>query len=78
MTADAMLEAGWPAHFATYTGRTLREMDADWWRAAEISDDVARHKLFAEMDRHPAKVSRRQARETRELMALRAKTGEGQ
>lgn len=46
MTADMMLEAGWPAHYATYTGRTLREMDADWWRAAEIGDDVTRHKLF--------------------------------
>lgn len=76
MTADMMLEAGWPAHYATYTGRTLREMDADWWRAAEIGDDVTRHKLFNEMDRHPAKVSRRQARETRELMARREKVDE--
>lgn len=76
MTADMMLEAGWPAHYATYTGRTLREMDADWWRAAEIGDDVTRHKLFNEMDRHPAKVSRRQARETRELIARREKVDE--
>ena len=76
MTADMMLEAGWPAHYATYTGCTLREMDADWWRAAEIGDDVTRHKLFNEMDRHPAKVSRRQARETRELMARREKVDE--
>lgn len=70
-----MMEAGWPAHFATYTGRSLREMDADWWRAAEVGDDVMRHKLFNEMDRHPAKVSRRQARLMRELMAAREAQG---
>lgn len=76
MSPDTMLEAGWPAHYATYTGRTLREMDADWWRAAEIGDDVTRHKLFNEMDRHPYRVSRRQAREMRELIARREKVNE--
>ena len=66
MTPDTMLEAGWPAHYATYTGRTYEAICADM-RPIEESllwgdGDEARYAVLCDEWRaHPITMDEAQA-----------------
>lgn len=69
MTPDTMLEAGWPAHYATYTGRTYDAIRADMLPFEDrllygdpTDDDVVRYaELCDEWRAHPITMDEAQA-----------------
>jgi hypothetical protein len=69
MSDDVMLEAGWPAHYATYTGRTYEAICADMRPIEErllqdepTGDDVARYAVLCDEWRaHPITMDEAQA-----------------
>ena len=79
MTADTMMEAGWPAHYATYTGRSAAAILADLepierrilWDAPREGDHEAYRRLAEEWESQPRERDRVRRIEG-ELMALRA------
>ena len=66
MTPDTMLEAGWPAHYATYTGRTYEAIRADMLPIEESllwgEGDAARYAVLCDEWRaHPITMDEAQA-----------------
>lgn len=67
MTPDTMLEAGWPAHYATYTGRTYEAIRADmlpleeWLLWNETGHEARYAELCDEWRAHPITMDEAQA-----------------
>lgn len=66
MTPDTMLEAGWPAHYATYTGRPYEAIRADMLPIEEQlvwgeGDEVRYAELCDEWRAHPITMDEAQA-----------------
>ena len=69
MSPDTMLAAGWPAHYATYTGRTYEAIRAEMlpieermvWDEPVRGDELQYAELCAEWRAHPITMDEAQA-----------------
>ena len=69
MTPDTMLEAGWPAHYATYAGRTYEAICGDMrpieerllWDEPAPGDEARYAELCDEWRAHPITMDEAQA-----------------